>query len=104
MEAIDENKSSQKLLTSSINFHRLKLVEGDSIWVFLREYYKYVLELKERAKQLLGVVHYTTESVLPTSLKFCLDRDEFEFITDCGFIEGADDYETLSDEYLRLYL
>lgn len=97
-------KSSRKRLTSAISFPRLKRIEQDSIRALLQKYDAYALKIQKRVEQLLGDDNFTTESIVQTSLKFSVDRDELESFTDCGFIEGVESYETLTDQCLRHYL
>lgn len=48
--------------------------------------------------------HYSTEAKTPSSLKYCLPRDELELFIDYGFIERVIDQKELSDEKPYSYL
>lgn len=79
MESDDKMKTLRKRLTSSIEFLRLKRIEDDFITVILQNYGAYVPETQEQAKKLLDDDNFATQSIVPTSLKFCVDSIHAKF-------------------------
>lgn len=72
--------------------------------MFLQLYESYSTEVKERAKQLLGKEISSTQSVSPTSLKFCINREQLGSFVELRFTESATFSEDLTDESLKNYL
>lgn len=68
------------------------------------KYDAYVLQINEYVNQLLEDKHHSSESVQPTSLKYCVDREQLEFFIDCEFIDNVLSYDALTDTVIRMYL
>ena len=90
--------------TTSVDHSRLLRTDAESIRVFLRSYDHYCHEVVARAQQITRSEMVTTESVRPINLKYCVDPEYLESAISLGFLQGVEDYDSLSDETLREYL
>ena len=90
-----------KFVSTSIDHPHLLRLDAESIRVFIRKYDAYCKELTARAAQLTGY-GVTTEPVRPVNITFCVDSEQLESALDLWFIEGADDYDGLSETQLAV--
>ena len=88
-------------LTTSIDLpETLRKFDASSIRLFLRQYDAYVTSIHARAAQ-LGSSSY---SALPIGLKYCVDASKLEAAINQKLIAEVSDYNSLTDECLRLFL
>lgn len=90
-------------VTISLDHPRLLETDPEAIRVFLRTYDQYANEVLARAQQ-LGTGSSSNEPVRPVDLKFCVNVEFLESSIALGFITGANDYKSLSDELVRTFL
>lgn len=91
-------------VTTSVDHPWLTRLDAESIRIFLRGYEDYCKEITARAEQLVATGTITAEPIRPVSLKYCIDSEQLQSALDLGFIEGVDDYESLSETALRSFL
>ena len=73
--------------------------------MFLRLYDQYCKELTARAQQLTATLSSSTkEAIRSVNLKFCIDPKYIQSALALGFIKRFDDYESLTDSALMVYL
>lgn len=90
-------------VTITVDHPRLLETDPEAIRVFLRTYDQYSNEVRSRAKQ-LGSSSSSSEPVRPVDFKFCVNVEFLESSIALGFITGAKDYDSLTDEQVRHFL
>ena len=87
-----------------VDHPRLIQLDAELIRLFLRRNRDYCKAITARAEQLVAAGTITAEPVRPLSLKYCVGSEQLQSALDLGFIEGVEDYYSLTDSDLRSFL
>lgn len=96
--------TSTSFVTTSVGPHRLTKTDDASVLTFSPQYDQYIVELKERANQLVSSGTVTTEAVSLVNLKFCDDPAYLESAMELSLNQNMTYIEELVFQDLRGFL